>query len=165
MIDAALVVAVLIVLVVVLAGIAIAPTVGLSFYLASNRRDLRTNLVAGVLSSMLGLVAGGWVFDPIARTPPQQAYLVVGAWLGGALGVVVATTSLPVACPQSIAHCRRSTASFSFLPLYTSSIPFPPRKSKNGLPEWPGLRAPVCYNAHRRVSAEPDRRALSVDAP
>lgn len=40
--------------------------------------------------AIIGTFLGGLAFDPVARTPPAQAYLIVGAWLGGSLGVGIA---------------------------------------------------------------------------
>ena len=84
------IVAALLVLV-VLTSLALAPVVGMSFYLATNGKLARANVAVGILSSVLGLIVGGLVFDPVARTPPAQAYLIVGVWIGGILGVVIAT--------------------------------------------------------------------------
>jgi len=70
--------------------IAAAPAVALSLYLAPNPASARRNIGAGMAGAILGTVLGGFAFDPVARTPPAQAYLIVGAWLGGSLGVGIA---------------------------------------------------------------------------
>jgi len=81
--------------------LALSPATGLAFYLGPDRKVARTNLVVGILTAFAGLLVGGLVFDPAARTPPAQAYLIVGSWLGGASGVILA------AFVQFIANPRR----------------------------------------------------------
>lgn len=67
--------------------IAVALAVALSFYLAPDRASARRNIGVGMAAAIVGVFVGGLAFDPVARTPPAQAYLIVGAWLGGTLGV------------------------------------------------------------------------------
>jgi hypothetical protein len=70
--------------------LAVAPAVALSFYLAPNPTTARRNICAGMAGAIIGTFLGGLTFDPVARTPPAQAYVIVGAWLGGSLGVGIA---------------------------------------------------------------------------
>lgn len=111
MVETLVITIVAILLMALLTGVALVPAAGLSFYLATNRSHCRTNLGAGVLSSALGLIAGGLAFDPVALTPPAQAYLIVGAWLGGTLGVVVATIARFLANPSQF-RLQRSVRSW-----------------------------------------------------
>ncbi len=95
-----------------LLAVALGPITGLAFYLAPPESKLaRTNLGVGILTAFVGLFVGGLVFDPVARTPPAQAYLIVGAWLGGASGVVLATLIRYAANPR-IFRLQRSLRSW-----------------------------------------------------
>jgi len=66
--------------------VAVAPAVALSFFLAPTPASARRSVSAGMAGAIIVTVLGGLTFDPVARTPPAWAYLIVGAWLGGSLG-------------------------------------------------------------------------------
>jgi len=91
---------VVVAVVLVLCLLALGPITGLAFYLGPDRKIARTNLGVGILTAFLGLWVGGLVFDPVARTPPAQAYLIVGSWLGGASGVILAALVQFMANPR-----------------------------------------------------------------
>ena len=106
-----------ILLLVLLTSVALGPVVGMSFYLATNRRIARANVSVGVLSSVLGLIVGGLAFDPVARTPDAQAYLIVGVWIGGTFGVVIATIARFAASPSEFRLQRSLRSLFVVLSL------------------------------------------------
>ena len=86
--------------------VAVAPALALSFFLAPNPASARGNLSAGMAGAIIGTVLGGLTFDPVARTPPAWAYLIVGAWLGGSLGVGIAVALQFATNPQEFRVAR-----------------------------------------------------------
>jgi hypothetical protein len=90
--ETALVLLVLCCVIVVLTGISLLPAFALSLYLAPDNRVARENVKIGVVTCFIGAVAfAGALYDPVARTPPPQFYLIVGAWLGGPVAIIGVT--------------------------------------------------------------------------
>ena len=87
--------------------VAVAPAVALSFFLAPTPASARRSVSAGMAGAIIGTVLGGLTFDPVARTPPAWAYLIVGAWLGGSLGVGIAVALQFATNPREFRVARR----------------------------------------------------------